>query len=320
MTAVGSLVLRPGAFRLLLAGLVVLSHISNLQVGRLGVALFFLLSGFWISDLWNRQARFGNLLFFINRFLRIWPLYILVVLASAWLHRRALHLPSFTIFGVASMNADKPIGVEWSLDIEAQFYVLLPAIMTLGLSAWLVVPATIMGWAAVYFAGIHNVLMYIPAFAAGMMLYRYRDRPIPIAAGFSVLAFLCFSAVAFAIPATRGMLINSMPDVVNEDVFAMAWGALLVPYIGHSLRRKSSVFDRHLGNLSFPLYLVHEPIIQALMPHGIVMKIGLLAIISAVAIAFYIAIDIPIERIRHALLKRLEARQMAAFAGADEIA
>lgn len=47
-------ILKPGGFRLFLATLVLVSHFSSLLVGQLGVALFFMLSGYWITTLWLR--------------------------------------------------------------------------------------------------------------------------------------------------------------------------------------------------------------------------------------------------------------------------
>ncbi len=78
------LILSPGMFRLVLALLVLLSHISRLQSGRIAVVLFFLLSGFWVSSLWLRKERQAHILrFYANRFLRIWPIYFIVAMAAA---------------------------------------------------------------------------------------------------------------------------------------------------------------------------------------------------------------------------------------------
>ena len=309
--------LRPGAFRLALAGLVFISHVSNIQTGRIGVALFFLLSGYWISDLWSRQSVASTGLFFLNRFLRIWPIYMVVVLVAAWLLGRTLHIPNIILFGVASMQGVKPLGVEWSLDIEAQFYLLLPLIMLARLPAWLALPATIAGWILVWFSGIHTVFMYMPAFAAGMFLFRQRDRPIPVTAIQSLLAFFGLSLLLLVIPATRPMFFNTWPDPINEDIFAMLWSLPLVFYIAHSLRQKSGKLDRHIGNVTFPFYLIHEVLIQYIPPDGIFDKVGLLSLSIASAIIIYVVLDIPIESFRHRLLRRLQQRREAALVAAD---
>lgn len=301
--------LRPGAFRLLLAGLVLVSHMSSFSTGRLGVILFFLLSGYWISDLWRRQGIYGSGLFFLNRFLRIWPLYIVTVLAAAWMLNRPLGIANFTIFGVASVTGDKPLGVEWSLDIEAQFYLLLPLLIKIRPPLWVGGIVTVLGWIFVYYTGVHNVFMYLPAFGAGMMLYRYRASTLTIQPVYALIAFCLLTGILAMTSAGRAMLSNRIPDVMNEDIFAMIWAIPLVIYIAHSLRRASGKIDRHLGNLSYPLYLIHEPIIQFVSPHSWMVKLSILIGSLGAAIIAYIVLDIPIERFRYRVLKRLEARK-----------
>lgn len=304
----GMLLLKPGAFRLFLAGLVMISHLSSASTGRIGVILFFLLSGYWISDLWRRQGKYGIGMFFVNRFLRIWPLYIIAVLIASYALGRNLHIWNWTILGVASAPDIKPLGVEWSLDIEAQFYLLLPLVMIFRPAWWLIIPATVIGWLIVYYSGFHNVFMYLPAFGAGMMLYHCREAPLPVSWPIAVVGFVALTAMFALFHSGRAMLSNKIPDVMNEDIFAMIWAIPLVAYIGESLRLKSGKFDRHLGNLSFPLYLVHEPIIQIVAPHNWTEKVAIIAGSFTVAVAFYWFIDTRIEAFRYALLARLEAR------------
>jgi peptidoglycan/LPS O-acetylase OafA/YrhL len=121
------LIVNPGAFRLFLAGLVILSHFSAISTGRVGVALFFMLSGYWISSLWNRVGGYGHVLkFFGNRFFRIYPLYIAVVLICILLFPVRITPSTFLLLGVASTEGPRAIGVEWSLDLELEFYILFP--------------------------------------------------------------------------------------------------------------------------------------------------------------------------------------------------
>jgi peptidoglycan/LPS O-acetylase OafA/YrhL len=92
MTSIGS-----GLFRLFLASLVVLHHSFPLRLGAWAVYAFFILSGFWICQMWFRkysQTRTPFLTFLVSRWWRLAPVYMvctgLSVVSALLLHRRAL--------------------------------------------------------------------------------------------------------------------------------------------------------------------------------------------------------------------------------------
>lgn len=305
MTIQSLLLLKPGAFRLLLAVLVLVSHMSDIECGRISVMLFFLLSGYWISDLWLRQSRYGMDLYLLNRFLRIWPTYIISIIFASLLQGIPLHAANAMLFGLSSTQVERPLGVEWSLDIEIQFYILLPLLIYSHLSMFKILVTTLIGWLLAYYLGILNVLMYMPAFWLGIMLYKQRSKPIIVKPATSAALFFVVTVLLFIVPATRGLLFKSMPDYINKDIFAMFWGAPLMMYIGHSLREASTGIDRHLGNLSYPLYLIHEPIINFLHSNGLWNKFSVILVVAVLSLIFYIAVDRPLEKWRHRLLKYL---------------
>src|SRR5689334_23186999 len=131
--------------RALAAWLVFFHHhrTSLLEVGPLvlwwelhiGVALFFVLSGFVITWRYDRRVSAGKREsflkgYFVNRFARIYPLYFVLVVPvmlsygvrspSAWL----LNLTLFTKYGAGIPQA-------WSLRVEECFYLLAPSIFLL---------------------------------------------------------------------------------------------------------------------------------------------------------------------------------------------
>ena len=124
--------LGPGMLRSILAAMVVVSHLTSLNIGRPAVLLFFMLSGYWVSRLlagWQASVP----AFYASRTLRVWPLYA-VVTVLAWLlhaHAEAVRPESLwsalTLLGLAARAGDV-IGVSWSLDIELQFYLAIPLI------------------------------------------------------------------------------------------------------------------------------------------------------------------------------------------------
>jgi peptidoglycan/LPS O-acetylase OafA/YrhL len=132
-------------------------YASNLAVyesGRMGVTLFFVLSGFLISYLLLTEKKVSGSIsvkkFYGRRILRIWPLYYLLVFLTF------IVLPRIGFFAVPKYSADLPIYFQytfplyllllpqlalsifppvpfaeplWSIGVEEQFYLLWPVLM-----------------------------------------------------------------------------------------------------------------------------------------------------------------------------------------------
>jgi peptidoglycan/LPS O-acetylase OafA/YrhL len=126
---------------------------SNLyiQFGNTGVALFFMITGFlFVTKLLNyKKDIFNWKSFFIQRFFRLFPMYIFSVLMmfiitftiTGWvlnvsysdLFKTVFKLTTFTIFGNSTINGlddSRFINAEvfWSLPYEWFFYIALPLI------------------------------------------------------------------------------------------------------------------------------------------------------------------------------------------------
>jgi peptidoglycan/LPS O-acetylase OafA/YrhL len=162
-----------GIFRFLLAALVVLFHFGGLGwiVGRIAVFAFYCLSGFLIFQVLDRvylnESR-GIPRFFLNRFVRLIPLYLLYTLLTLamvrWLGPEAIVDPagrrilqgvdqgnltllveSATFDPEAHMVASMPvleftpdlIPQGWSIGVEVAFYLLAPlVVLTTRGQAW----------------------------------------------------------------------------------------------------------------------------------------------------------------------------------------
>jgi peptidoglycan/LPS O-acetylase OafA/YrhL len=115
------------------------------HIGHLGVQLFFVLSGFLISgillDISNRASSsqetwFGLSRFYIRRFLRIFPLYYMVLFLAVLFKFQPLHdswpwhaayLSNFYSWNVGNISG---YGAHfWSLSVEEQFYLLWPILI-----------------------------------------------------------------------------------------------------------------------------------------------------------------------------------------------
>jgi peptidoglycan/LPS O-acetylase OafA/YrhL len=129
-----------------------LSPLRLFANGDLGVVIFFVLSGFLITNLlqaeWNRTGSIDLLRFYTKRILRIWPAfyaYLIVagVLALAGMidigfrqmAYAALHVWNYSeVLGLGPANAAHPAGAWylghfWTLALEEQFYWFWPPVL-----------------------------------------------------------------------------------------------------------------------------------------------------------------------------------------------
>jgi peptidoglycan/LPS O-acetylase OafA/YrhL len=160
--------------RAIAAGMVVCYHFWSparqyVELGGIGVRVFFVLSGFLITGILLRsrvhldsgQTAAGIALrrFYIRRVLRIFPLYYLA-LAIAWFGRvsgaregmlwHATYLSNVHFFLVNAVHPGQwggHVGHFWSLAVEEQFYLLWPWVILFARRTWL--PGIALGMAAV---------------------------------------------------------------------------------------------------------------------------------------------------------------------------
>lgn len=121
--------------------------------GKLGVDIFFVLSGFLITSLLviekDRFQRIDIKKFYIRRILRIWPLYFLVAILAftVWPHVPALHISQMPnpydhlwqnvlliLFFLPNVQLLRYRAIpyqaqSWSIGVEEQFYLVWPFLM-----------------------------------------------------------------------------------------------------------------------------------------------------------------------------------------------
>jgi peptidoglycan/LPS O-acetylase OafA/YrhL len=131
-------------------------HTGYLQIGWVGVSLFFVLSGFLITGILldmkrSFKSRDYFFKFYGRRFLRIFPLYyfylLLVVLLTTWL-LSVRYRPNYMqttldqvwyavayvydfFFGTAAFQHSNFLDHFWSLSVEEQFYIFWPLLILL---------------------------------------------------------------------------------------------------------------------------------------------------------------------------------------------
>lgn len=323
--------LGPGAFRLFLSAVVVLAHLSPLALGAWAVDVFFVLSGYWVSAMWTERysrTRAPYLTFVVSRFWRLWPLYITcTALVLALIYSRG-RMWADVVEKVSSpewvarvlllvSSAAQPVALQpaWSLDIEMQFYLVLPLFCAAlaWLSGWrataraLVALAFAAGAAALLVPGAAPGLAnYLIFFWSGMLLYRTRWNPGAGAAWLSLLGALAVAAALFLLPgAAHDMVAGARGAAVLKGMNHRVCGVLalmVIPFAAHNVRVPTGALDHHLGQLSYAVYLWHWIPMMAvemmLEPRGVAAWVRWSAELGAIflgAALLYWGFDRPID-------------------------
>lgn len=298
------LVSSPGLFRFFLAYVVVVDHFTPLQLGSAAVYLFFMLSGYWVTELWNKEyARSAApyLTFMLSRIWRLLPVYYVSLLAlllvnyafhtggRIWLQAttgaEAMHfcLSQLFILGYATLpEAGKLIKPVWSLDIELQFYLIAPVLIAL-VAKFGRYSAMRIALYALAFGGLVVLAvfyrtnaqaaflpMYLPFFLIGVVSAQHAWRPNErLAIGGAALA-ATFVAVCTLVPATRpllmyGKLHGALSDY-NTD-FNIVLALLAAAYAMATVRRdpaRGTAFARIDRDLSNLSYEIYLLHVSAL--------------------------------------------------------
>ncbi len=127
-----------------------------ISIGKLGVILFFALSGFLITFLLLEEKKINGSIrirdFYIRRILRIWPLYYLIVLGSLFVFNSVMYLrlpelsdvalhtafiEKLILFLLILPNVAYGMGLHlpyaeqtWSIGVEEQFYIIWPLLFS----------------------------------------------------------------------------------------------------------------------------------------------------------------------------------------------
>ncbi|MFI1291408.1 acyltransferase family protein [Streptomyces sp. NPDC020792] len=250
--------------------------------GRLGVDLFFLISGFVICmSAWGRTPRD----FFISRVTRLYPMYWIAIVVSACViyfadtpfghpHPRVL-LANFTMLqtplGVSNLDP-----VYWTLWPELCFYLTFAVVVWKGLTYQrVVIFCGLWTVAAVLAPAAHIPLLTLvvnptsaPYFIAGMAFYlMYRYRPTPLLWGIVAMSWLL--ALHFLLAPTGGR--NNWETwspwrgwlVLAVTVFFLMVGAIALGWTCRLRWRGLTV----MGTMTFPLYLLHDTLGMTVAHH-----------------------------------------------------
>lgn len=305
--------------------------VFNDQVGALGVALFFAISGFLMAQLVRAS---DAPTFLLHRVARIYPTYLLIIVLFMAVAPLVVAKPSFDAWTLTLA----PVGerayvlgrIEWTLIHEVAFYLTLSGLSLLGLARRIELVAAI--WLAAL-ALVAATGLSVPLGAGGLLITNVllSDANVPFVLGLLIpwvarrgtLPGRLGPALALAaVPLLAIVLTNAFP----HDRWVSGSAAALIVAGLVRMRQVSTEGPVgralvRLGDWSYVLYLVHPPIlalteglVPARVPSGALFLIKLAAAFGVAAVLG--PLDVRLYRATRRLVDRavLSWKRLAAFA------
>lgn len=287
-------------------------HSLHIKLLWAGVDLFFVLSGFLITNvlLQSRSHPLGGYFahFYSRRARRILAPYFLTLLLGSffvgldWMHHWYFYL-LFTNFiqplGIRLPTAFEPL---WSLAVEEQFYLLWPfavyflserSLRRLCLALMLIAPAlrgTLhfhLQWAVYMLTPFRMDLLA----AGGLLCLIWRQKPELIArkALLVALPLIGLGLASLGLLAHFHITTSSNTRTGNvliyESTLALSLGFMLYALAGRGVAWLGWSPLRYIGRISYTMYLVHLGIILVLLPYFRGLALTALALAATIAYA-----------------------------------
>jgi peptidoglycan/LPS O-acetylase OafA/YrhL len=206
------------------------------------------------------------------------------------------------------------IAPAWSLSIELVFYALAPLIVRRSVRFIAVLTAASLCLRVFFFVGLHKhfdpwsyrfapfEMAFFLAGALAYRLYRRIKSPpkyfVPLAVGFFAA---CIGYQFIPIPfSPHGAIIKQWA------FYPIAWAVIPVLF---SLTKKS-VWDTYIGELSYPIYIIHWPVLTvlpSLLDHfGLTREHEFLVILTTMGLSVLVTwlVAMPLERLRQRRVQR----------------
>lgn len=317
-----------GAYRLLLAILVLISHlwitIHGHDPGVSAVVSFFLLSGFVMTALIRRHYNSVHAIptFYLDRLMRLFPQFLVYMIATLVLIEIA-HPASIFLFKLTRVKAALdfmmlPMGFymlgldnaqimpqAWSLGLELTFYLAIPFILLFRI----------------------EILAFVASFAIFLLAYLgvintdyFGYRLLPG----TLFIFLCGSFLhgiqrgarattiifTYVICVALFMAVRKTPSLQIRFNYEVLAGFLIgLPAVALLSKLKFGALEELMGNLSYGVFLNHFFLILAFQVAGLdTSKTTIIALLIASSIAMaglsYLLVERPVIRLRHKLRAR----------------
>ena len=313
-----------GAYRLLLAVLVAVSHMGKtfmgLNPGVIAVISFLIISGFVMTSLIERNYKAPEKvgLFYLDRALRLYPQFLFYFVVSCaviyFLLPGTPQAAELTLRNIAASLAIVPLGFymfgaagswilppAWSLGLEMCFYLMIPFLIiyrargvAFALSV-VVFMAACLGFINTDLYGYRLLPGVLFMFLCGSYLYKAQPKDLAIAAGTAVVAALMFAAIMAG-------WIERRP--FNAEVTAGI--ALGVPAVYLLTKLRFHRIDEFLGNISYGVFLNHFVVMYFLHAiWSVAYDVAIVATVLALSLLLsgvsYYCVERPALQLRHAL-------------------
>lgn len=284
-------------------------------IGRGGVILFFLLSGYLIFGNVQRQR---TSIFLRRRLFKILPSYWLslaCIAALDWSVSGGPHYPwrvyLTNFMMIPDVTADPQVsGVYWTLLIEVKFYLFIAIQYAIFKDRFLagIAGALVASSVALFAARGHGsqLLACFPAFYVGIYMSRAEDR------GWRLPASAALAAVTLATAA--GMIVTLPEEGVWSAVYLIGGALLFALFLRYRIGHRWLGF---IGMTSYNNYLYHSLVgglVFAAIGGGPAAAIIVLAVSTGLAVVLYRTVEQPLVR----LGRRREAMTPGVASGLQE--
>ncbi|AFM03732.1 putative acyltransferase [Bernardetia litoralis DSM 6794] len=254
------------------------------EFGKLGVALFFVLSGYLITYLLLvEEDIYKNISikkFYLRRIFRIWPLYYLVVLLSFFVfpHISFLDIGMYNEQNLSDKNIilyllflpNIAIGVPfisqtWSIGVEEQFYLIWPVLMKYIKNKYILFISVFLAYFAILLL-LEKFSIY-PKIQA--LLYWFKIDCMAIGGFFALLLFnksnlllLLYSKSVQIITycLILGLLITkTFIQIIHFEVFSILFGIVILNLSSNekTILNIEGKLINYLGRISYGIYMYH---------------------------------------------------------------
>ncbi len=276
---------------------VVLYHagISGVEGGFLGVDIFFVISGFLITQLIVREietsGRFSFKNFYVRRARRLLPTLITVSILSsilAFLILSPAHFKEFaqslgaSIVGLANLyfyavsgyfetdSSLRPFLHNWSLSVEEQFYLIWPLLIIVTLK--LAGKKSLILFSMVLFASsLYLNYLYLEHASARFYLLPFRCFELLLGAFFALVVFRTKLVWLSCLLSLCGLILIGFSVIAGDEDINHPSMLTLIPCIGASLiiisgnnpissALLSNKIFTFIGERSYTIYMVHWPL------------------------------------------------------------